>query len=144
MKEMKPTKENTLYLPIKQIYFDQIIAGTKKVEYREVKMGITANRYLLKDTDGNYMLDPSCTEEGEEYYVDDYNDGHFPFLPKPIKYLHLAVGYNKVRDEALVEVTGITFSPGRIIGQGPKKFAWWVAEFHIGNIVKLERQKVHP
>ena len=25
----KPTKENTLYLPIKQVYFDQIIAGTK-------------------------------------------------------------------------------------------------------------------
>ena len=31
---MIPTKENTLYLPIKQIYFDQIIAGTKKEEER--------------------------------------------------------------------------------------------------------------
>ena len=27
-----PAKENTLYLPIKQVYFDQIIAGTKKEE----------------------------------------------------------------------------------------------------------------
>ena len=34
-----PTKENTLYLTIKQVYFDQIIAGTKKDEYREVKIG---------------------------------------------------------------------------------------------------------
>lgn len=34
-----PTKENTLYLPIKQVYFDQIIAGTKKEEYREIKEG---------------------------------------------------------------------------------------------------------
>ena len=40
--------EETLYLPIKQVYFDEIIAGTKKAEYREVKEGITANRYLLK------------------------------------------------------------------------------------------------
>ena len=37
------TKENTLYLPIKQVYFDQIIAGTKKEEYREVKYGITSS-----------------------------------------------------------------------------------------------------
>ncbi len=44
-----PNKENTLYLPIKQVYFDQIIDGTKKIEYREVKEGTTANRYLIKD-----------------------------------------------------------------------------------------------
>lgn len=30
---MKPTKENTLYLTIKQKYFDEIMAGTKKNEY---------------------------------------------------------------------------------------------------------------
>ena len=24
-----PTKQNSLYLPIKQVYFDQIMAGTK-------------------------------------------------------------------------------------------------------------------
>lgn len=51
-----PTKENMLYLPIKQVYFDLIIAGTKKEEYREIKEGITANRYLLKDKNGKYVL----------------------------------------------------------------------------------------
>lgn len=35
-------KENTLYLPIRQIYFDQIIEGTKTEEFREVKEGDTA------------------------------------------------------------------------------------------------------
>ena len=140
---MTQTKQNTLYLPIKQVYFDQIVAGTKKTEEREVKFGITANRYLLKDGYGNYVLNPSCTNDDEEYYLDDYNNGQFPFLPKPFKYLHLAVGYNKVRDEAIVEVTGITFKAARVIGQGAKKFAWWVVDFHIGNVVKLERQKVH-
>ena len=141
---VQATKENTLYLPIKQIYFDQIIKGTKKEEYREVKMGITANRYLMKDGCGDYVLNPSCTVEDEDYYLDDYNDGRFPFLPKPFKYLHLAVGYNKVRDEALVEVTDITFKAGKVLGQGAKKFAWWIMVFHLGNVVNLERQKVHP
>lgn len=54
-------KEETLYLPIKQVYFDEIIAGTKKAEYREIKEGITAKRYLLKDASGKYMLNPEVT-----------------------------------------------------------------------------------
>lgn len=33
----EPDNSNTLYLVIKQVYFDQIIAGTKTKEYREVK-----------------------------------------------------------------------------------------------------------
>lgn len=141
---IQATRENTLYLPIKQTYFDQIIAGTKKEEEREVKMGITASRYLRHDANGNLVLNPSCTEDDEEYFLDDYNDGNFPFLAKPFKYLQLAVGYNKVRDEALVEVTDITFKAGRILGQGKKKFAWWIMVFHLGKVVKLERQRVHP
>ena len=140
----KPNKQNTLYLPIKQVYFDQIIAGTKKTEEREVKMGITADRYLLKDGCGNYVLNPSCTDDDEEYFLDDYNNGSFPFLPKQFKYLQLVVGYRKVRDEALIEVTDITFKPGKILGQGAKKFAWWIIEYHVGRAVKVERQRVHP
>ena len=42
---MKPTKENTLYLTIKQKYFDEIMAGTKKNEYMEIK-DTTASKYL--------------------------------------------------------------------------------------------------
>ncbi len=134
-----PTKDNTLYLPIKQTYFDQIIEGTKKKEYREVKYGITSNRYLLKDGYGNFVLNPSCTNDDEEYFVDDYNGGNFPFLPKPFKYLNLAVGYAKERDTALVEVTGITFEPGRILGT-PPRYAWWIMVFHLGKVVELHRK----
>lgn len=134
-----PTKDNTLYLPIKQTYFDQIIEGTKKKEYREVKYGITSNRYLLKDGYGNFVLNPSCTNDDEEYFVDDYNGGNFPFLPKPFKYLNLAVGYAKERDTALVEVTGITFEPGRILGT-PPRYAWWIMVFHLGRVVELHRK----
>ena len=132
-----------MYLPIKQVYFDQIIAGTKDKEYREVKYGITANRYLLKDGRGSFVLNPSCTEDDEEYFVDDYNNGQFPFLPRRYKFLHLAVGYAKVRDEAVVEVTDITFEPTAVRGHGEKKFTFWVVVYHIGKVVKLERQKRH-
>ena len=109
-----PTKENTLYLPIKQVYFDQIIQGTKKEEYREIKEGITANRYLLKDDKGKYVLNPDVTQPDKEYFIDDYNNGNFPFVPKPYKYLYLAVGYAKERDTALVEVDGFRFIPNMI------------------------------
>ena len=148
-----PTKENTLYLPIKQVFFDQIIAGTKKEEYREVKYGITANRYLQRrlDADGKpikdtntvegYVRNPKTTDpKVDHYWMDDYNDGKFFFLPKPFKFLHLVVGYNKVRDEALVEVTDITFKPGKVF---ENKFAWWIMVLHLGKVVKLERQKHH-
>ena len=92
---MALTKENTLYLPIKQIYFDQIIAGTKTEEYREIKEGITANRYLIKDKKTKYLLNPDFTDPSKEHFIDDYNNGNFPFIPKEYQYLNLVVGYAK-------------------------------------------------
>ncbi len=140
MNETKPTKENTLYLPIKQVYFDAIIEGTKKEEYREVKYGITANRYLLKDENNKFIRNPETTEEGKEYYIDDYNNGCFPFLPKQYKFLYLAVGYAKERDTATVEVTHITHEATRIRGEGDKRFTWWLQVFHIGKIIEVHRK----
>ena len=136
MKE-QPTKENTLYLPIKQVYFDEIVAGTKKEEYREIKEGITANRYLIKDASGSYVLNPDVTEPNGQYFIDDYNDGRFPFLPKPYKYLALAVGYNKERDTALVEVTGYRFIPDLIRAN---RFAFWTIAYQIGQIIEVHRK----
>ncbi len=141
---------DTLYLPIKQVYFDQIIAGTKKEEYREIKMGITANRYLQRvlDANGNPIKDTNDTEgyvRDEEhtdpnvakYWVDDYNNGHFPFKPYPYKKLYLAVGYAKERDTALVEVDGYRFIPNRI---RVDKYAFWVIAYHIGKVLEVHRK----
>ncbi len=131
----QPNGQNTLYLPIKQVYFDQIVAGTKKCEYREVKEGITANRYLQKTADGKYALNPECTTPGRDYYIDDYNDGRFPFLPKQsIKYLNLAVGYARDRDTAIVEVTGFSFEPKMVRGN---LYAFWVIVFHLGQVIEI-------
>ena len=141
---------DTLYLPIKQVYFDQIIAGTKKEEYREVKMGITANKYLLRvlDDKGNpvkdtndvegYVRDETVTDKSvPKYWLDDYNNGHFPFKPHPYKKLYLAVGYNKERDTALVEVTGFRFIPNMIRAE---KYAFWVIAFQLGKVLEVHRK----
>lgn len=139
-----PTKENTLYLPIKQVYFDQIVEGTKKVEYREIKEGITANRYLIRDEATGYRLNPEVVPSPErQYYIDDYIDGRFPFLPREYKYLSLAVGYAKERDTCLVEVTGYSFEPHmvRCDRDGVPRFAFWVLAYHLGRVVELHRKK---
>ena len=131
-------KKDTLYLPIKQFYFNQIVDGTKKEESRVIGYGITANRYLLKGKDKKYVLNDEDTATGKEYFIDDYNNGHFPFLPKPYKFLYLAVGYAKERDTATVEVADITFEPAERIRGG--KYCFWLAVFHIGKVVEVHRR----
>lgn len=139
----RPDKHNTLYLPVKQVYFDAIIAGTKTSEYREIKEGLTANKYLIKDPETGYRLNPDVvTDTTRRYYVDDYVNGGFPFLPRQYKYLQLAVGYAKERDTALVEVVGYSFRPEMIRhdGDGIPRFAFWTIEYHLGRVVRLHRK----
>ena len=131
-----PNSANTLYLPIKQVFFDQIIEGTKKVEYREVK-STTAKRYLVY-ADGKPKLNEAVTDPLLEYELDDFNGGKFPFVPKQYKYLNLAVGYSQNRDTAIVEVEKITFTPDMIRA---KMFCYWIEEFHISRVVEVHRKK---
>ena len=155
---MKPTKENTLYLPIKQIYFDAITAGTKKEEYREIK-DTTFKKYL--DTsieEGNVMF--KCYDEkvNPELELDImmYNNGVYPFCPKEYKYLNLAVGYEKERDTATVEVTDISFEQAKDKNGNFVRFFWdeengfradnngdstmWNIVYHLGNVIELHRK----
>jgi hypothetical protein len=134
--EEAPNGYNTLYLPIKQVFFDQIINGTKKVEYREVK-STTAKRYLVY-ADGKPKLNEAVTDPSLEYELDDFNGGKFPFVPKQFKYLNLAVGYSQNRDTAIVEVEKITFTPDMIRA---KMFCYWIEEFHISRVVEVHRKK---
>ena len=94
-----------------------------------------------------------------ELYANDemyYNDGVFPYIPKEIQYLDLAVGYNKDRDTMTVEVTDISFEPSKdkegnaaVISYDeedkPYKdengdFTMWNIVFHLGEVVKVNGQ----
>lgn len=119
-----------LNLIIKQKYFDAILAGRKVQEFREVRP--TTIKKLLQ-------LD----EEGFEIEDADGN-------AQPIKYdaIQFHVGYNKDRDNALVEVLGahceifvdennepITYEHGRDKDGKPLV---WVAEqvvFDLGKVL---------
>ena len=76
-----------LTLNIKKIHFDEILSGTKKIEYREIKQ-TTLNRYTYLD------------EADGKRYLRHYDA------------LHLFVGYHKDRGNALVEVKDITYNNG--------------------------------
>ena len=81
------TGMKVLTLNIKKIYFDEIMSGVKKIEYRELKQ-TTINRYTyLDETDG-------------KRYLRRYDA------------LRLFVGYHKDRESALVQVKDITYNNG--------------------------------
>ena len=153
-----PTKENTLYITIKQVYFDQIMDGTKTEEYREIKE-TTYKKYLEVDEAGYPLFSLDCITEEQLAQINEvdllyvYNNGVCPFVPKQeLWYLNLAVGYNKVRDTALVEVCDITFEPakgkdgndarffanddGGITFDSEGDLCVWTAVLHLGNVAE--------
>ncbi len=76
-----------LTLNIKKTYFDEIISGTKTIEYRALKQ-TTLNKYTYLD------------ESDGKRYLRRYDA------------LRLFVGYHKDRESALVQVTDITYNEG--------------------------------
>lgn len=150
---MKPTKENTLYLTIKQKYFDEIMAGTKKNEYRKIK-DTTASKYLEMWKEGRQRglyFDDSLIEGDPEGDICIYNDGVYPFIAVDYKFLKLAVGCAKDRDEAIVEVVDITFEQmklkdgsearfdeidGEFEANPDGRFAFWMVNYHLGEIIE--------
>ena len=158
----KPTKENSLYLPINQAYFDEIVNGTKRKEYRAIGP-TTVTKYIKnKKVEGETQLlcnRDLISNENFDLYANDYmfyNDGVFPYIPKDIKYLDLAVGYRKQRDRMTVEVVDITFEPGKdkegniaLVSYNKEgkpykdengEFTLWNIVFHLGEIVDVNRK----
>lgn len=159
----KPTKDNTLYLVIKQVYFDEILAGTKTAEYREIK-DTTWKKYLVQEevqfTDGvqilpslQYPEDQVC-EFSKMGDIDAYNKGVFPYVPVPYKYLNLAVGYKKDRQTMTVEVKDISFqvqegkngpiliyddgenTPQMVSDPSKANACFWEIVYHLGKVVE--------
>lgn len=156
----EPTKQNSLYLPINQKYFDEILNGTKNKEYRAIGPNTVTKYIKNKKVDGETQLLCNLdliSPENFDLYANDYmfyNNGVFAYIPKEIKYLDLAVGYRKRRDRMTVEVTDISFEPGKdkegniavvSYDEGGKpykdangQFTLWNIVFHLGEIVKKD------
>lgn len=126
---------DTLKLSIRQKYFNEIVAGTKKTEYREIFNAYTANKYLATDVNGTPLCDPKHTVEGRIYHPDEYNDGHFPFVARPYKRIRFSVG--TFGDSCMAEITHVTFSVSKQKGNG---LVVWQAEFHLGKVTKVRRR----
>ncbi len=148
-KTVVPEKENTLYLPIKGVYFNAIISGEKTEEYREIKE-TTYSKYLQTVGKEEFLLREDFPDMDFGLY--DYNNGFYPFLPKPYKYLKIAVGYETERDWAIVEVVGISFEPILYKNGAPLRFmldveqtiyhpegdgAFWNIVYHLGKIIEF-------
>ncbi|MEA4810814.1 hypothetical protein SDC9_49586 [bioreactor metagenome] len=88
-----------LQLIIKQQYFDEILAGTKKQEFREVKPTTSSKYITYVDEKGNRYLKDSDIPDDVEVDID------------VIKYdaIQFFVGYHSDRDSALVEVLNSEF-----------------------------------
>lgn len=94
-----------LNLIIKQEYFDQILAGTKTEEYRDVKP-TTFKKYLRYVCCGEEFKDLDDIPDKEPYTSELEKEG-FDVCPIEYDALRLYVGYNKDRDSMLVEVKDI-------------------------------------
>lgn len=80
--------KSVITLIIKQHYHDEILAGRKKKEYRELK-ATTVKKLVKVDKNGDILLD-----ENENA------------IPVHYDAMLLFVGYGKVRDSSLIEITG--------------------------------------
>lgn len=78
-----------LTLIIKKVYFDEIMSGEKKIEYRELKQ-TTLNKYTYLD------------ESDGKRYLRRYDA------------LHFYVGYESDRESAIVEVVDTTYNEGTV------------------------------
>ncbi len=89
---------NVLQLIIKQKYFDEILAGKKTEEYREVRPTTFKKylRYVVNDKEYDSLDDPELLPLNGDF--------EFDVEIKQYDAIRFYVGYNKDRDSMLVEV----------------------------------------
>lgn len=73
-------------------------------ESRTIKQ-TTASRFIQKDEDGNLLFNPEVKMDTEHYHgVYSLNNGKFPFMPRPYKYICLRNGRDIHADMILLEL----------------------------------------
>ena len=127
-----------LTLIIKQKYYDKILAGTKKQEFREIKPSTEGRYVTYKDVKGTpYKRNVDIPYEVEIEVI-------------PIKYdaIQLWVGYNPNRPGALVEVIDTTIEyltdpPGgfMVFRLGGKVYFNALMVYHLGKVIDVTNGK---
>lgn len=73
-------------------------------ETRAIKK-TTANRYIQKDENGNYLFNPNVKiDEENDHGIYSLNKGKFPFMLRPYKYMCLRNGRDARADAILLEL----------------------------------------
>lgn len=91
MNAPQPNKEDILFLTLKKKWYDLILSGVKKEEYREIKP---------------YWISRLC-----KHYMEIRTLKHA--LPIPFKHVCFTNGYSKKSPRMLVKCEGITIGKGR-------------------------------
>lgn len=120
-----------LTLIIQQQYFDEILAGTKTEEYREVKP-TTVNRYIVYVDKNGKRYKPSALPADVKAGIE------------VIKYdaIQLYVGYHTKRDSALIEIKDTeieVYKKDTFIYKGRKHNAAWMT-YHLGKVLEVHRK----
>lgn len=120
-----------LTLIIQQQYFDEILAGTKTEEFREVKP-TTAGKYIIYvDSDGK-KYKPSALPDDVDVDIEI------------IKYdaIQLYVGYHTKRDSALIEIkdTEIEIYEDEVYTHKGKEYNAAMMIYHLGRVIEVHRK----
>lgn len=156
-----------LTLQIKQKFFNEIMAGTKKIEYRDISF-LNCKKYCKMAEDGSFIPTKKkpkykgfyiMNTEGQRvelpYIEDEVKEGNVAlYEPKHYDAIRFYVGYAKDRDTALIKVKKTELEPqlveetGEWIGFDLKDLAeeniYWlnmVACFELGEVIE-KRVKV--
>lgn len=92
--------EEVLHLTLRLEELFAILNGDKKEEEREIK-NTTAALYIARDFFGNWQLSADADPE-KRYTIGSYNNGHFPWDIRDIKYIHFRSSMDHSGSQLLV------------------------------------------
>ena len=120
---------NTLYLQVKHDEFYHYVVDERNQFVKRIDEQ-SASKFLATDSKGTPLYNKQNVEEGVRYYLNDYNGGKFPFVPKEYRYLKLVNG----KASALITIKRINFEPKNVNGD----IAEWSVKLTLGEILKVE------
>lgn len=120
---------NTLYLQVKHDVFYHYVVDERNQFVKRIDEK-SALKFLATDSKGIPLYNKQNVEEGARYYLNDYNGGKFPYVPKEYRYLKLVNG----KSSALIAIKRINFIPTKVDGN----IAEWSVKLTLGEILKVE------